>query len=258
MQERKDELVYAAHHYGVTTMAQLSPNILPELESLFKMPEGSLKLERVAAGLKKIGFDYVVSDEEARALAAAEAAVPLKAGLNAADGPVILTNSFAAKNFIARYFPELKAKTVVYPSEQCIFGQYGKGAFASSKKLEPARLRTAVVNNDNENGAEARETGCVDFSLNARELYRIFMRTGCNMKTLHDVELDALGAGADTPSALFDRVEWNLEKKPEVRTVELDGKSITAAIAHNLGQARALLEEMHTGKLSCQIIRIVA
>lgn len=193
MQEHKDELIYAGHQYGVTSVAQLDPNILPELENLFKMPAGALTLERVAAGLKKIGIDYVMSDDEAQALSAAKGATAVKAKLSKVKGPIILTNSFAAQNFIVQYFSDLTENVVVYPSAQHIFGAYVKEKFAAAHKLDAFKLRTIVISNDNENGAEAHETGCVDYSLNARELYRIFMRTGGNMNTLRDTELDRLG-----------------------------------------------------------------
>lgn len=257
MQEHKDELVYAGHQYGVTTVAQLDPNILPELEGLFKMPFGTLTLERVAAGLKKIGIDHVVSDAEAQALSAAQGSAELKAKLSKVKGPIILTNSFASQNFITRYFSNLTENVVTYPSAQQAFGRYVKESFAVAHKLDPAKIRTVVVSNDNENGAEAHETGNVDFSLNARELYRIFMRTGGNMNTLRDAKLDKLGVSVDTPSALFGRIQWNMEKEPEVRTVDFDGKSLRVTIAHNLGQAHKLLDEMRAGKTTCQVLRII-
>lgn len=178
MQEHKDELIYAGHQYGLTTVAQLSENILPELEDLFKMPAGTLTLERVAAGLKKIGIDYVVSDREAWALSASEGTAALKAKLSKTSGPVVLTSSFASRNFVDRYFSDLAEAMVVYPPAQQVFGRYVKGEFAAAHKLDASKIRTIVVNSDHENGAEAHETGSVDFSINARELYRIFMRTG--------------------------------------------------------------------------------
>lgn len=258
MQEHKDELVYAGHQYGITTVAQLDPNILPELEGLFKMQVGSLTLSRVAAGLKKFGIDYVVTDDEAQALAAAEGSSLLQTKLGQKVGPVILTSSFAAQNFIHRYFSDLEGNVVSYPSAQQAFGRYIKGEFAAKHKLDTAKLRTAVISNDNENGAEAHETGSVEFSLNARELYRIFMRTGSNMNTLQDAKLDKLGVSVDTPSALFGRVQWNMEKEPETRTIDFDGKSLRVAIAHNLGQARSLLEKMRAKELTHDIIRVIA
>ncbi len=258
MQEHKDELIYAGHQYGVTSVAQLDPNILPELETLFKMPAGTLTLERVAAGLKKIGIDYVVSDDEAQALSAAKGMAALKAKLSKTQRPVILTNSFAAQNFIAQYFSDLTENVVTYPSAQQVFGNYAKEKFAAAHKLDATKLRTIVVSNDNENGAEAHETSCVDFSLNARELYRIFMRTGGNMNTLRDVELDRLGIEASEQSNLFRRIQWNMEKETEVYNIGYESKVLCVAVAHNLGQARMLIDELKMGVLSCQVLRIIA
>jgi len=257
MQEHKDELIYAGHQYGITTVAQLDPNILPELEELFKMPKGSLSLARVAAGLEKIGIDHVMTDDSAQTISAAQGVSMLKARLAKNAEPVILTNSFAAQNFIDRYFSDLKEQVVAYPSAQQAFGRYIKEKFAIAHELDAAKLRTVVISNDNENGAEAHETGSVNFSLNARELYRIFMRTGGNMNTLRDTTLYLSDNTAVLP-ALFDRIHWNMEKDPEICTVDFEGKSIQAAIAHNLGQARRLLDDVRSGKCPYQVIRIIA
>ena len=147
---------------------------------------------------------------------------------------------------------------VAYPSAQQAFGRYVKDTFAATHKLDPTKLRTIVVSNDNENGANAYETGSVDFSLNARELYRIFMRTGGNMNTLRDAELDRLGIESAEPTALLKRIQWNMDRESEMCRMDFGGKCLNVAFAHNLGQARALLEDVRAGRASQQVIRVIA
>jgi len=104
-------------------------------------------------------------------------------------------------------------------------------------------------------GAKAKEKGIVDFSMNAREIYRTFKRTGVDLTRMQPV--DALKFDVD-PEYIFCKVtgpvSFNYEAEPEI--LKIDGKSI--AIAHNLGQARKLLEGVKSGTNRFDVIRLCA
>lgn len=104
-------------------------------------------------------------------------------------------------------------------------------------------VRTVNINNIKEFGAEAEEHSNVDYVLNARELYRLFLRSG--------------GAPAKRPPEAFDRTwddaevaykellddrKWSLSSEIEELEVTINGKKCKCAVAANLGQVRRLLE----------------
>jgi len=258
MKEHKDELVYDAHRYGITTAALISGNVLRELEQLFHMEEGKLTSEKVAEGLKKIGVDVVGDDKVGMALAQAEGSTAVKECLDR-QNIAILVNSFAAKNFIKRYYPEMEDRVVSYPSEQQAFASYIKGTYGQTHGIKSENIRVFSVSNDNENGAEACEKGGVDISVNARELYRIFLRTGVDLRKRDGVALDAFSEiSACEIHPLFAHLDWNMEREPEHMEMSFEGKKRNVWFAHNLGQARKLLEQIKEGKLVDGIIRIQA
>ena len=125
-------------------------------------------------------------------------------------------------------------------------------------KLDAKNIRTISITADNENVAESAETGSVDFSVNARELYRIFLRTGVNLSKIRPTELDSFGPTEVKCDALRFPVKWEMNSKRDVLTVKVAGKPVQAAIATNLGQARELLTELATGLSPYKIIRIIS
>lgn len=250
MQEHKDEIIYMAHSYHVDTVAQLSSDVLPELARLYKVSSGDITMEHVSAALHKIGFDTVVSDEHAKRLAAKQAAAIIEE--NIGKGPVMITNSRAVQNFVKRYFPDMKEQIAVYDTAQELFGS------AARERAGGRPVKTVNITAVKEAGAEAKETGNVDYVLNARELYRIFLRTGGAPARKKPMELEKLWQDTEEPEMypeLLGDKAWNLEREPEELTVCIAGKDRKCAVAHNLGQVRQLLEG---GWKNYDVIRLLA
>ncbi len=234
MQEHIDEVLYMTHSYDVDTVAQLSSDVLPKLTKLYKVSDGEITMAHVNAALHKIGFDKVVSDEDAKRSAAKQAADIIEK--NAGKHPLIITNSRAVQNFVDRYFPEMKEKITVYDSAQEIFGKTARDN-AGERPVKTVNI-TAVK----EAGAEAAETGNVDYVLNARELYRTFLRTGGAPARKYPVELEDISGDAVMYPELLGDKTWTLESEAEELTVKVAGKDQKCVVAHNLGQVRRLLE----------------
>lgn len=247
MQEHIDEILYMTHSYQVHTIAQLSPDVLSELAKLYKVPGEAITMERVNAALHKIGFDTVISDEPAKHLAAKQAAAIIDKYVG--KQPVILTNSRAVLNFVERYFPEMKKHISVYDSVQAIFGKTAR------EEAGEKTIKTVQITSVKEVGAEAKETGNVDYVLNARELYRMFLRTGGAPAKKRPMLLQGSCQEPEIYPELLGDKTWNLECKPEELTVSIAGAERKCAIAHNLGQVRKILEG---GWKEYDIIRLLA
>ena len=236
--EHKDELVYYAHRDGVSTAASVSADLIPELERVLKLKAGSVTLDEIAGALKKIGvdevFDACEAEEAAKAQAEALLSEKLKAGRR-----VILTDSFAAKAFLEKNFPEKRDSFLFYDSPAAVFGK----AVQADK-----RFVFSPIGND---AKECENTGCADIAVNPRELARIMIRTGSEPNPKRTAACESLGLpkASGKYGKLLEKAVWNMGKEPE--SFEIDG--LRCAVCHNLGQARMILE----GNEAFDVIRVI-
>jgi iron only hydrogenase large subunit-like protein/ferredoxin len=258
--EQKDKLLYHTHNYDTTTIALVSDDVLDELAKLSKLNRSEVNIRHVVAGLKKIGVDYVVTDQVPITYGQAMAAKYLSKSGARDKRPTIITSSHAAMQFVNRYFPSLSADILYYNSAQQEFGKLVKGDWFSEIKSEPLKkIITISVTSNNDNEGEATKNGSVDYVLNARELYRIFRRTGVNLQKIHPIEPNTFGVAAElTPAMkrLFAPVAWEIGSSIEELDVRVGDAIVKAAVGKTLGHARHLLEQVTNKTNPYQIIKI--
>ena len=238
--EHKDELVYYAHRDGIKTAATVSAALIPELERVLHRKPGSVSLPEIVGALKKIGVDTVVDTAEAEEAARAQAETLLNEKLGQGK-PVILTNSFAARAFLEKTFPEKKESFLFYDSALAVFG---KAAEEYDK-----RFAFGPVGGD---AMECEKTRCVDIAVNARELARIMIRTGSEPNPRRTAEADTLGLprSAGRYSRLLGEAGWNMDTEPE----RFEENGLRCVICHNLSEARMALAETDR----YDVIRVIA
>lgn len=236
MKEHKDEEIYFAHQYGTKTAALVNLNVIPELEKLFGAEKGSFKLEQIVDGMKKLGIDEVYDAASYACKVKAKAAEMLDERLG--KGCVIMTSDYAAKNFLNAHYPELKNSFLLCDSTEKLFADSIKAASPDTKLY--------AVSAKNSVGAEAVECGIADYFINARELYRIFLRCGVDpaqrkgLPPEQPYDVKCTGKYKE----LFDISGWSLDSQPEEKTFTVDGKEYKALICHNLGQVKKAVEKM--------------
>ncbi|MGN1389022.1 MAG: 2Fe-2S iron-sulfur cluster-binding protein, partial [Bulleidia sp.] len=171
MKEHKDEVLYRTHSYDVNTVCQLSGNVIRELTDLYHLEESAISMNQICTALHKIGFDKVVTDEYSERESEQQAVQIIEK--RTGNDTIILTSSHAVMNFVDEYFAEMKNRISFYENSQTIFGRTAgrNNAFGFDKPV-----KTVNITNVKEMGAEAEETGNVDYVWNARELYRVFLR----------------------------------------------------------------------------------
>lgn len=234
--EHKDELIYYAHRDEIVTVAMVSDKLIPELERVMKLTPGSVSMKELSGSLRKFGVKYVVNASEAEEAVRSEA----QTALEQAEGsePIILTNSYAAKKFLAANFPQLEDRFLFYPSAQAWFGAQANKLFAAEGKVVKT-LAFGAIGND---AAESENTGCTDISVNPRELSRIMIRTGSepNSKRLGKFDDMEHKAASERFHKLLADADWNMSDIAETFTE--DGKR--CVLCHNLGQARKAIENI--------------
>lgn len=234
MKEKKDELLYYAHDLGTTTAAHISENIIEPLAELFKMPKSDLSVETIASGLKKIGINYVFSDtvtEKRSRLLASEA---IKVNYEMTGGPLIVTSSYSGQKFVETFYPDYVDRLVTYPSSQALFSRMSKDG----------KNKLISITNSHDNQMAGLTQEGIDYVLNARELYRLFMRTGFNPKIAEKRPLDIMyPLDEDQSQALG---QWLEEKDLKVMCVS------------TLGQARQEIEKIKKGINNFDVLRITS
>lgn len=249
-QEHKDEIVYHAHRADTTAIAQVDSALIEELERIWKYKTEPVTVEQLVGSLKKIGFSAVVDAKDARETAQAEAEALLDKRLK--SGKAILTDNAAAVKLLKRDFGQYSERFVFYLSALSVFGSRAKATFAPDEQ----KVKTCAFTPFGADASEAADTGCVDYVVNPRELYRIMVRTGSEPNPRRVGKPDRLPHAS--PSGKYGRllepVRWSMDAEPEYFELSLDGRTLSCAICRNPAQLRRVLAD----KPETDIIRVTA
>jgi NADP-reducing hydrogenase subunit HndD len=281
-----------------TVVVQTAPAVRAALGEEFGNAPGTLVTGKMAAALRRLGFDYVFDTDFAADLTIMEEGTELLGRLNkflAGDKNVplpILTSCCPAwVNFFEHNFPEMRDIPSTARSPQQMFGSIAKTYFADkigvnrkelvvvsimpclAKKYECQRDEFAVDNDPD-----------VNYSISTRELAHLIKQSNMDFNNLPDEDFDnplgeSTGAAvifgttggvieAATRTAYEVQTGKNLENVDfeQLRgfegirsaTIDFDGTPINIGIAHGLGNARKLLESIKDGSNKFHAIEIMA
>jgi NADP-reducing hydrogenase subunit HndD len=281
-----------------TVVVQTAPAVRVALGEEFGMEPGTLVTGKMAAALRKLGFDYVFDTDFAADLTIMEEGTELLGRLNkhlAGDKDVklpILTSCCPGwVNFFEHNFPELKDIPSTAKSPQQMFGAIAKNYFAKElgKKREDlvvVSVMPCLAKKYEASRPEFSKDGDpdVNISISTRELAQLIRNANLDFVSLPEEDFDrplgeSTGAGVifGTTGGVIEaavRTAYELQtKKPlpkvdftELRglegirsaTIDFDGLPINIGIAHGLGNARKLLEDVRAGKSEFHAIEIMA
>lgn len=281
-----------------TVIVQTAPAVRAALGEEFGMKPGTLVTGKMTAALKKIGFDKVFDTDFAADLTIMEEGTELLdrlqkhlAGDKDVKLPILTSCCPGWVNFFESNFPDMLDVPSTAKSPQQMFGAIAKTYLADqmgikredmvvvsvmpclAKKYEASRPEFAVNGNPD-----------VDLSISTRELAQMIKGANLNFIDLPDEEFDnpmgeSTGAGvifANTGGVIeaaartayevhtkkkLEKVEFDALRGFEgIRsaTVDFDGLPIKIGIAHGLGNARKLLEDVQAGKSTFHAIEIMA
>lgn len=281
-----------------TVVVQTAPAVRVALGEEFGNEPGTLVTGKLASALRRLGFDYVFDTDFAADLTIMEEGTELLGRLNRylqGDKEValpILTSCCPGwVNFFEHQFPEMRNIPSTARSPQQMFGAISKTYFAD--KIGVKREDMVVVS---VMPCLAKKYECqrdefktngnpdVDFSISTRELAHLIKQMNINFDELPDEDFDhplgeSTGAavifgttGGVIEAAVRTAYEIQTGKKLEkvdfeelrgmefIReaTIDFDGLPIRIGIAHGLGNARKLLEEIKEGKSTFHAIEIMA
>ena len=276
------------------TVVQVAPAVRAAWGEYFGMAREDATMERMAAALRRLGFNYVFDTNFSADLTIMEEANEflhrLKVG-GLTRWPMFTSCCPGWVRFLKSQYPELTGQLSTAKSPQQMFGAVAKSWFAQklgvdrskifcvsvmpcvAKKAECA-LPTMAVNGDPD----------VDLVLTTRELVRMLRADNLNPANLPEEELDSplgthTGAGvifgatggvmeAALRTAVFALTGKNPDPDAfaEVRTgpglreatYEVAGTAVRCAVVSGLGNARALIEKLKAGKAHYDFVEVMA
>jgi NADP-reducing hydrogenase subunit HndD len=281
-----------------TVIVQTAPAVRAALGEAFGMKPGTLVTGKMASALRELGFDYVFDTDFAADLTIMEEGTELLdrltkhlSGDKEVKLPILTSCCPAWVKFFEHNFPEMKDIPSTARSPQQMFGAVAKTYFAEQikvdrKKLVVVSIMPCVAKKYECTRDEFKVDGNpdVDYSVSTRELANLIKRANIDFNALEDSDFDnplgeSTGAAVifGTTGGVIEaavRTAYELHtKKPlpkvdfeELRgmegirsaTVDFDGLPINIGIAHGLGNARKLLEDIKAGKSSYHAIEIMA
>ncbi|HOW44135.1 MAG TPA: NADH-dependent [FeFe] hydrogenase, group A6 [Candidatus Aminicenantes bacterium] len=283
-------------------VVQEAPAIRVTLAEEFGMEMGMVTVGKMYAALKKIGFDYVFDTNFTADLTIMEEGTELIERVKSGGAlPLITSCSPGWIKFMETYFPGFAGHISTCKSPQQMFGTMVKTYFAREKGLDPGKIVSVSIMPCTAKKFEARrpemrDSGYqdVDHVLTTREFVRMIKEAKIDFRNLPEEKADDLMAaytGAATifgatggvmeaaiRSAYFLLAGKNLDNL-DVRAVRglegikeaslgipakgLGDLTVKVAVAHGLGNARALLDKVQkqiqeTGKSEYAFIEIMA
>jgi NADH-quinone oxidoreductase subunit G len=283
-------------------VVQEAPAIRVTLAEEFGMEMGTVTVGKMYAALKKIGFDHVFDTNFTADLTIMEEGTELIERVKSGGLlPLITSCSPGWIKFMETYFPDFAGHTSTCKSPQQMFGTLVKTYFAKEKGLDPSKIVSVSIMPCTAKKFEARrpemrDSGYqdVDHVLTTREFVRMIKEAKIDFKNLPVAAPDDLMAsytGAATifgatggvmeaaiRSAYFLLAGKNLDSldvkavrglegiKEATLTIPAQGLgdlTVKVAVAHGLGNARALMEKVQkqvreTGKSEYAFIEVMA
>lgn len=281
-----------------TVVVQTAPAVRAALGEEFGNKPGTLVTGKMVAALRRLGFDYVFDTDFAADLTIMEEGTELLRRLNgylkgdkSVKLPILTSCCPAWVNFFEHQFPDMLDIPSTARSPQQMFGSIAKTYFAEklgvdrkdmvvvsimpcvAKKYERGRDEFAVNGNPD-----------VDIVLTTRELAYFLKLFNVDLNSLPEEEFDqpmgeSTGAavifgttggvieaavrtayevhtGKDLPRLDFEELR-GMQGLREA-TIDFDGLPLKIGIAHGLGNARKLLEDIQSGKSQYHAIEIMS
>ena len=281
-----------------TVIVQTAPAVRAALGEEFGLPAGTSVTGKMVAALRQLGFAKVFDTDFAADLTIMEEGTELLGRLNAfLNGdkevklPIITSCCPGWVNFFEKQFPDLLDRPSSARSPQQMFGAIAKTYWAEKMGIKRENLIVVSVmpclaKKFESERDEFKTNGDpdVNYSISTRELAALIKETNINFMQLSDEDFDApLGestgaavifgaSGGVMEAALRTAYEIQTGKTLEnvnfegVRgienlkeaTIDVDGFQLKVAVAHSLGTARKLMNDLRAGKSQYHAIEVMA
>ena len=286
-----DDVMAAIHDPNKHVIVQTAPAVRAGLGEEFGYPIGTDVQGKMAAALRRIGFDKVFDTNFGADLTIMEEAHEfIDRVQNGGVLPMITSCSPGWVKYCEHYFPDMTENLSSCKSPQQMFGAIAKSYYAEKMGIDPKDIVSVSVMPCTAKKFEIGRpdedaTGYpdVDYSMTTRELARMIKKLGIRFRDLPDEEFDVplgIGTGAAVifgatggvmEAALRTAVETLTgEELPNVdftqvrgtegikeAAYQVAGMEVKVAVASGLANARKLLNMVKNGEAQYHFIEIM-
>jgi len=276
------------------TVVQVAPAVRTAWGEAFGMSRGEATMERMAATLRRMGFDYIFDTNFSADLTIMEEGSEFLHRFK--SGALVRWPMFTSccpgwVRFLKGQYPELAGQLSSAKSPQQMFGSITKSWFAQKIGVAPEKICCVSIMPCVAKKAEAElptmrtEAGPdVDLVLTTRELVRMIRADKIDPSSLAEEPLDSplgvhtgagviFGATGGVMEAALRTAAYILTGKnpdpdafaevrtgPDLRevTYEIAGIPVRCAVVSGLGNARKLIEQLKAGKAHYDFVEVMA
>ncbi len=273
-------------------VVQVAPAVRVAVGEMFGYEPGEVSTGKVVSGLKRLGFEKVFDTNFAADLTIIEEATELVQRIEKGGTLPMLTSCCPAwVQFIEAQFPELLNIPSSCKSPQQMMGAITKSYYAEKAGVDPkdivmVSIMPCVAKKAEAAREEFNHQGLqdVDFVLTTREFSRMLKEAAIDFKKLPEESFDDLMGESTGAATIFGttggvieaatRTAYEMVTGKELKDVNfkqmrgLEGireahvdvgdMTLKIGIAHELGNARKLLEAIRDGKSHFDAIEIMA
>lgn len=273
-------------------VVQVAPAVRVAIGELFDMPAGTISTGKMVSSLRGLGFDAIFDTDFGADLTIMEEASELIDRIqNGGRLPMLTSCCPAWVKFFEHQFPDLLDIPSTCKSPQIMLGAIVKTYYAEKMNMKPEDIFVVSVMPCLAKKAEAArpeltkdENNNVDVVITTRELGLMLKEAGVDYAGLPESDFDSILGESTGASVIFGTTggvieaavrtayEWitneTLEKVDfeQLRGfegireghVQVGDLNLRIGIAHGLGNARKLLEEIQSGNSHFDAIEIMA
>lgn len=290
--EEIDKLLAAIADPDKVVVTQIAPAVRTAIGEEVGMKTGDMSMEVFAAGLRQVGFNYVLHTNFTADLTILEEGNELLKRLGEGGTlPMFTSCSPGWINFCETYYPDLLDNLSTCKSPQQMFGSLVKTYWAEKMGIDPAKIYSVSImpctaKKFEASRPEMNDSGYrdVDLVLTTREVGRLFRMSGIDFDKLAGTNLDSWMGAYTGAAVIFGAsggvMEAALRTVYEVVTgntledvnfevtrgiagikeaeVDLNGTVVKVAIANGLSNARKLMDQVRAGESPYHFIEIMA
>ncbi|MBO6117904.1 MAG: iron hydrogenase small subunit [Bacteroidales bacterium] len=292
------QVINALNDPKKTVVVQTAPAVRVAIGEEFGLTPGTRVTGKMAAALRRIGFDYVFDTDFAADLTIMEEGTEMLGridkymkGDKSVKLPIMTSCCPGWVNFFETYYPDMLDIPSTAKSPMQMFGAVAKSYWVEKlgikrEDMVVVSIMPCVAKKFECQRDEFKTDGNpdVDYSLTTRELAELIKQFNIDFNSLPDEDFDnplgastgaavifgatggVIEAATRTAYELFtgktlEKVDFNeLRGMDGVReaTVDFNGTPIHIGIAHGLGNARKLLDKVKEGKEFFHAIEVMA
>lgn len=273
-------------------VVQTAPAVRAALGEEFGLPIGTNVTGKMVTALRRIGFDKVFDTNTGADFTIMEEANELMERFkNGGTLPMITSCSPGWVKYIEMNYPEQLSHVSSCKSPHQMFGALIKSYYAEKIGVAPEKISVVsvmpcIAKKFEANREQMNVNGIkdVDYVITTRELARMIKQAGLDFVNLEDSTFDDPMGEATGAAAIFGTTGGVMEAALRTAAEKLTGETLTnvnfeavrgeegikratvkigdkevkAVVAHGLGNAQIVMEEIRSGKADYQFVEIMA